>query len=543
MARADIDALLKRHDRAEQKRAMFASLMRDCYAYAMPERDAWTAYGHGQDRQVQVYDSTAIVALGRFANRLQQALFPPQQRWARLSLPPEAAARPEAQDVQVDLEAATDLLFRHVNASAFDQVANEWAQDLAAGVGCMLVEDGRWGQRRPRGPRLRFQAIPSALVAFDEGPWGTVEGVFFVQNVPARLVKRTYPDAQGLPDSVIRAEREEPHREIPLIQATYYDADDDLWRFEVLVKDAKVRIVERQYRTNPWIVTRWSKAPGETHGRGPLTQALPDIRVVNKLMELALKAGSIAVAGVWTALDDGILNPDTIRIAPGAVISVGSNGGARGPSLRGLEMPANFQLNEMLQDKLKTNIRQILMDDPLPPEVQAGITATEIIERMRRFQADTGAFGRLQTDAVTPLITRVVDILDQAGEFGDPRFAGLMDALQDDIIQIQATSPLSQAQDRADVQAVMMLVQGLAGMGEVGAAMLGNAISLERAGAYVAKRSGVAQELIPTEEELRQRAQAAQDQQAGQTLLASPVAAQVAGALAGAATRQPEPAA
>lgn len=535
----EIEALIKRYERADAKRTAFATLMRDCYAYAMPERDAWSSYGYGADRNVMIFDSTAMVAVPRFANRLQQALFPPQQRWSQLDLPSEKAdGSPGAQSEQQALQAATELMFRHVHTSNFDAAIAEWGQDLAAGVGCLLIENGRFGQRRPRGPLLRFQAVPAALIAFDEGPWGTVEGVFFAQKVKARLVERTYPDAKNLPRELQAKIRDTPDEDVELLQCTTYDAADDIWRFEVLVKAERHRIVERRYRTSPWVITRWTKAPGEIHGRGPLTQALPDIRTVNKLMELALRSGAIAVSGVWTAVDDGVLNTDTIRIAPGVVIPVASNAtGGRGPSLRGLEMPGNFALNEAMQDKMKTSIRQMLFDDPLPPEVQAGLTATEVIERVRRFQADTGAFGRLQADAVTPIVLRCVDILDEAGEFAEPRFKGLMNALQDEAIRITATSPLAQAQDRADVQAVLMLVQGLTQMGEVGMRLLRTAISLDRAGPYIAGRSGVPQALIPTREELAQ-----QDQQAGQAaqteqMLGSPVVAQLASALGNAALR------
>lgn len=539
MPAMDIDTLLKRATKADERRARFASLMQDCYAYAMPQRDAWSGYGEGQDRQLLVYDSTAVVAVPRFANRLQQALFPPQQRWARLSLPPELASAPAAQKVQVDLEAATDLAMKHIHASNFDASIAEWGHDLAAGVGCLLIENGRFGQRRARGPLLRFQAVPSALVAFDEGPWGQVEGVFFTQRMQARLVERTYPDAKGIPPALRTKIAQEPDADVELLQATTYDAQEDIWRFEVVAKDDKARIVERRYRTNPWTITRWTKAPGETHGRGPLTQALPDIRTLNKIVELSLQAAALSIGGVWTAEDDGVLNPDTVVIAPGTIIPVRRNGGAGGPSLRRLEEGSNFALSEALQQQLRTNIRQMLFDDPLPPEVQAGLTATEVIERVRRFQADTGAFGRLQADAVAPIIMRVIDILEEAGEFADPRFKGLMDAVKQDTIRIVATSPLSQAQDRADVQAVLSLVQGLTSMGEPGMALLKSAVNLDRAGAYVAERSGVPHSLIPTDEELTAQDEAQQAQQQTQQVLQSPAVAQVAGALAGGAMRAP----
>lgn len=533
MAAAD-PSLIRRAEAAERKRDAFAALMRDIYAYAMPERDGWNAYGYGADRQVKVYDSTAVIATGRFANRLQQALFPPQQRWAQLALPPEMTGELAA-DIGRDLEAATDILFAHIHASNFDQVINEWALDLAAGVGCLLVENGRLAMRRPGAPLLRFQAVPAALVAFDDGPYGTVEGIFFQQKVAGRLVERLYPDA-ALPDALGRAVQNEPEREVELLQATVYDAGQDDWAMTILHRASKDVLATRRYRTCPWIVTRWSKSPGEAHGRGPLAAALPDIRVLNKVMELYLRSASFAVTPAYTVADDGVLNAATIRLAPGALIPVRSNGGPMGPSLKPLDPPSSFAVSNDLIDKLRTNIRQTLFDDPLPPEVQVGLTATEVIERTRRFQQDTGAFGRLQADAVTPLVIRCLEILDEAGMFAAQRFEGLMRSVRDDVVRIRPVSPLALAQDRADLQAVMGFVQACASLGQPGAEMLAMGLDLRRTGPWAAQRQGVPAQLVPTPQELAAREAAAAEAEQQKQAMASPVLAQAVGNLAPALT-------
>jgi hypothetical protein len=539
VAETAVETLLKRAAKAREKRDAFATLMRDIYAFAMPERDAWNSYAPGQDRvSPKVFDSTAVVATPRFANRLQQAMFPAQQQWCRLSLPEELAAVPEAQDVQRDLAALTNRLFAHVHVSNFDLVANEFCQELAAGTACMLIQNGRLATKRSRGPLVRFECIPAALVAFDEGPWGTAEGVFFDQELPARLVRRTYPDATGLPDSVTTAEREDPERPVKLLQATTYDPDDDVWRMDVIVEADKARIARRKFRTSPWIIVRWTKAPGEVHGRGPLTQALPDIRTLNKLVELFLKNTSLQVAGVWTAADDGVLNPGTVRIVPGAVIPVRSNGGPAGASLQRLQVGADFQLSDILRQQMQTNIRQVMFDDPLPPEVVAGVTATEIIERIRKFQQDTGAFGRLQADAVAPIVTRCLDILEEAGELADPRFAGLMDALRGDAVRIRAVSPLAAAQDQTEAQAVLSFAGGATRLGDYGLRMMRAGLDPDRAGRFVAEKMGVPHELIPTEKELQQQDQTAQQAEQLKQLLASPAVAQVMGQVARGAVDQ-----
>ncbi|MFN7000503.1 MAG: portal protein, partial [Elioraea tepidiphila] len=523
-------ALIRRVEVAERKRDAFAALMRDIYAFAMPERDAWNAYGYGADRQVKVYDSTAVIAAGRFANRLQQALFPPQQRWAMLALPPEMARR-DGGDVARDLDAATELMFAHIHASNFDQTINEWALDLAAGVGCLLVENGRQASRRPGAPLLRFQAVPSGLVAFDEGPLGTVEGVFVRQSIPARLVGRTYPDAT-VPPRVAEMARRDPEKPVELLQATVYDPDEDRWRMVVAERGEWEVIAERRYRTSPWIVTRWSKSPGEAHGRGPLAAALPDIRTLNKLMELTLAAASLSVYGVWTVADDGVVNPAAIRIQPGAVIPVRSNGGAMGPSIAPLRAAADFGVARELMERLQVAIRQTMFDTPLPPEIQTGITATEIIERMRLFQQDTGAFGRLQADAVQPLVVRVMDILDEAGLLAGPRFAGLAQLLRADEVRVRAVSPLAQAQDRADVQAVMGFLAGATSLGPIGQDIIARGVALDRIGPWLAERNGVPPDLIPTAEELAERERAVAERQSAEAAMASPVLAQAVGNLA-----------
>lgn len=530
---AQIDPALKqRATAAEKKREAFSALMKDIYRYAMPERDGWNSYALGADRSGrQVYDSTAVISTGRFANRLQQSLFPPQQTWCALDLPPEVKSADGAAVQLRDLELATHLVFGEITASNFDQSVNEWAMDLAAGVGCLLVENGRLSTGRAGAPLFRFQAVPAAMVAFDEGPQGTVEGVFVTQTLPARLVRRTYPDAD-IPDDLAQIERDTPEHLVELLQATVYDQDEDRWRMVIAERKGGEVLAERFYRTSPWIVTRWSKSPGEAYGRGPLAAALPDIRVLNKVMELYLAAASLDVYGVWTVADDGVVNTATLNIVPGAVIPVRSNGGAMGRTIDALRSGTNYAVAGELIERLQTNIRQILFDAPLPPEIQAGITATEIAVRQRQFQQDTGAFGRLQADAVTPLMVRLVDIADEAGLLAPKRFAWINRALRQNLLRVRSISPLAMAQDRADVEPVIAFLQAASALGPLGPQLIETGINMAAVGPWLAKRSGVPAELIPTADELAERQEQQQQQETTTAALQSPVLAQVAGNLA-----------
>jgi len=535
-----VEALLKRAEKAEMKRDAMVSLMREVYKFTMPERDNWSSYGIGQDRTNFVYDSSGVSGASRFANRLQMTVFPAGQRWSMLSLPEEKQGSDEAKRLQIDLQEATKIMFRHVHASNFDAEISPVCHDIGAGVGIMLVENGRYGQKRSSAPLLRCQAVPPALVAFDEGPWGTVEGVFFTQTMAGRLITRTYPDAK-LPKEMSEVIAAKPEDDVTLLQATTYDAKKLRWVFQVIDRAGKEVLVTRSYRTNPWIIIRWTKVSGESHGRGPLMQALPDIRVANKLMELMLISGSFDADPTYTAVDDGVVNTDVLGIVPGQIVPVRSNGGTFGPSIKMLERPGSLQFSDALLDRMHTRVRQLLFDNPLPPEVQVGLTATEIVERMRLFQQDTGSFGRLHQDAVVPLTLRFVDILEEAGEFPPDRFPKLFEALRGNQVQTRVVSPIARAQDQADVQVVMSMIGGATRLGEFGVRMLLAAINPEKAGVYIANRSGVPAELIPSESETTGRLKAAAEAEQNRTLATSPVVAQVAGAVAGGAVAQGAP--
>lgn len=296
-----------------------------------------------------------------------------------------------------------------------------------------------------------------------------------------------------------------------------------MWRYEALVEADKAKLAERRYRTNPWIVTPWLCAPGEIEGRGPLVQALGDIKTLNKVKELVLKNASLAVAGVYTVVDDGVLNPATIKVQPMTFIPVQTNGGTRGPSIAPLPRSGDFSVAELVIQDLQAAIKKAMFDNQLPPDGGPPRSATEIVQRMKELQQDIGApFGRLNSNFIAPYITRVLDILDEAGELVLPLKVNGRE------VSIHPVSPLAQAQNLDDVQRVADVFSVLAPLGPQA---LSRGLKLDEAPRYVAEKLGVPASLIPSAEEVAAMAKAEQQAAAAQTLATSPVAARVAGNL------------
>lgn len=532
MAALDLDTVLARARKARERKDRFRALLQDCYRYAMPERDAFSHYAEGQRRDLHVYDSTAVMATTRFANRLQSVLCPPGRRWALLR---PGADVPESLHAEVarKLEQDTDRMFAQIHRSNFDAAVNEMFHDLAASTGFMLVEASVPG--RDSDPLLRHTAVPSGLVAWEEGPFGQVEGVYYTLRLAARNVARSFPDMKEPPAALTHRASEQPNDEIEILLATYFVPERERYCMDAIWEEGKTRLVVREYRTNPWIVVPWLRAPGEIEGRGPLVQALADIKTANKVVELVLKNATFAVNGVYTAVDDGVVNPGTIRIVPGTVIPVGSNGGARGPSLAPLPRSGDFTVAELVLEKLQSGIKKSLFDAQLPPDVGPVRSATEIVQRMKELQQDIGApFGRLISNFVVPYVKRVLDILDQAGELVIPL---KMDGRE---VAIQPVSPLANAQNLDDVQVIAEAVQLLAPFGPQAVA---RGLKLDDVPRQIAEKLGVPASLIPSAQEIAAMARQEQELRAAEALAGSPVVAKIAGALAAPAARtQPAPA-
>ena len=147
------------------------------------------------------------------------------------------------------------------------------------------------------------------------------------------------------------------------------------------------------------------KVAGEIYGRGLLLTALPDIKTLNKTKELLLKNATLSVMPVFTAQDDGVLNPHTVKIVPGAIIPVARNGGSQGESLRPLPRAGDFNVSQLIINDLRMSIKQILLDESLPPDNMSARSATEIVERMKELSQNLGsAFGRLINETMIPIV-------------------------------------------------------------------------------------------------------------------------------------------
>jgi hypothetical protein len=258
------------------------------------------------------------------------------------------------------------------------------------------------------------------------------------------------------------------------------------------------------------VISRYMKVAGEIYGRGPLMTALPDIKTLNKTIELLLKNASLAVAGVYTAADDGVLNPNTVKLVPGAIIPVARNGGPQGPALQALPRSGDFNVSQLVINDLRSNIKRILLDESLPPDNMSARSATEIVERMKELAQNLGsAFGRLINETMIPLVAKILEVMDERGLIDMPlRVNGLE-------VKVVPVAPLAMAQNMEEVNAILQYTQLMVSgqFGSDGQLALKNDAVVD----YIGDKLGVPAIVRNTREEravLMEEAQQIQQQQA-----------------------------
>lgn len=518
MPRLKTERLVKRMNVATARKDLWRSYLNDAYSLALPNRNLFdrpmgdtAGRTPGEERNTAVYDGTLQNATLRLANRLQSDLTPPFHKWADFVPGPFLTANAnedEIEEARKILAGVRDAVFSAIHLSNFDTSVNEFYLELATGMGVMmLVEDSRPGKAP-----FHFITVPRAQVAVEDGTLGGFSATYRVHKMDPRDFEERFGEDFIKPDGFDRylSDHDEKDGEEELREAVYYDAKDDLWYYDVLWKGSTgssnqtdqdwTRIVEKEMDDTPFIVARWMKVAGEAEGRGPVLAALPDAKTANKVVEFILRNAAFAVSGFWLARNDGILNPYTVRVQPGAVIPVGSTGGSLGASLQSADFGGRFDVAQLVLEDLRMQIKQAMLDNSLPPETGAVRSATEIIARMRDLVRDVGSpFGRLMTEFLRPTLQKVLNSLVRRKLIN---LDGGSINLSGGNVAMTINSPLAREQDLNDVEQTLNWAQITKAI--VGEQLAPVSIKVESVGGYLAPKMGVAPELVRPKREAEQ---------------------------------------
>ncbi len=485
-----LDRIRKRYESAKREHDLFRRLWEDAYQYALPARTKFTGSTQGENRAADIFDATAVVSLHEFASRLQSGLTPTFSRWTRLR-PGQDIPEAQRDDIDKQLDGITEEVFAVLHRSNFDSQAHEAYMELGVGTGTLLADEDP-------DDFIRFQAVPLTQLMLDRGAGGTIDGRFRRRDMTARELKGEYPKAT-LPQNVEQCFAQNRDDKFEVRDATFkvnpQARFEEKYRYLCWLENPKTILADEEYEgpgSCPWINFRWSVAAGETYGRGPLLNCLPDIKVANALVQFTLMNAEMATVGLWQAADDGVITPSLIRLTPGAIIpkAPGSMG------LQPLAPAARFDVANLILGDLRNNIKTALYHDTLGPPTGTPMSATEVSERMQDLYRRMGsAYGRLQRELVQPVVRRVLYILRKKGRIKVPSLNGR-------VIEIRAESPLSSAQNQQDVMRFQGFASTLAqtfGPQQVIAVLNG-----ARTAQWLRSQYGLDASLVNNEEEMQQ---------------------------------------
>jgi len=430
--------MLKRFNAANSRKALWIDVLQQAYQYALPQREEfYSNQREGQKKNEEVYDSTAINGLQRWASRMVATIMPPWRQWAT-AVPGSEIPDEEKEQAKVLLEQITDTLFAAFNHSALATQAHEAILEAGVSTGALLFQEGDDDQP------FDIVAVPASQIVPEEGPDGTIETVFREWDVPGRLIERKWPDAK-IPHTVQQEIKNKPDSKHKIIEGTIYNNETKGYDYKVMIKRGMQIIVEREEEVSPWIVFRTSVMPGEILGRGPIMQALPDILTANKVVEFTLRRAAIDIAGIYTHVNDGAINPYTIQLVPNSLIPVSSNA-TENPTLRRLDTGGGIDVSQIVLADLRANINDALYSNQLGPVEGPTKSATEISIRQQELVQTAGAtFGRLQTELLEKLIKRGLYILQRLGKVAPFKLDGKE-------VTLRYESPLARAQDAEEIQ-------------------------------------------------------------------------------------------
>jgi hypothetical protein len=262
--------------------------------------------------------------------------------------------------------------------------------------------------------------------------------------------------------------------------------------------------------------------PGSILAVGPMFEALPDAKTLNQYEFFILANADMQTAGMWGAVDDGVVNPRTIKVGPRRVIIMASK-----DSFFGLTPPGRMDEAQKLKLDKVAAVRKVLMTDQLQvapdrPQMTFGEFAGRV-EILRQLLGPI--YGRLQSEYLQPLVERCFGLAWRAGVFPPPP-----ESLAGRPFKVEYLSPVARAQKLQDVAAMDKYEMSLGLHAQAGLTDALDLYDWDEARRMRAERLGVPLKLIPEEDavaatrEARAKQQAAQ-QQAATMLEAAKVAA------------------
>lgn len=529
----------KRKEQLKARRTIVDETWRQCFRMTHPLRGAgFEAMGVVADTQQlasaarsaasELLDSTGTDSADTLASGLVSGSTPANSRWLGYD------AGDETDEERRWLDETAEIQWENIHASNYDAVAFDCMLDLViAGMFPMFCDEAPGG-----GYRFEQWALANSYFAASVAG-GAVDTVFNEFPMSAEQAVNAYGES-NLSEKLRQLAKTKPDDQVTFVRCVYPRSGTPGYTQGKLARnlpiasvhyelDTKKVVRESGYHEQPIGVPRWNVIPGSVYAFGQVFKALPDLKTLNEVVRYDLANMDLAIAGMWGAVDDGVLDARNLKVGPRKVVVM-----AEKDNLWPLKPGSDFQIAALEIQRLQAAVRKLMMADQLEPQAQAGQpkTATEIVVRVELIRQLLGpVYGRMLSEYLQWLAARTFGLGYRAGIFSPaPR------SLMKRVMSLRYMSPLARAQKAQDVVAMDRYEQALGLQVQAGLTDAADVYEWDLSRRERAELLGVPAKLIPDQdvidERRKKKAEAAAEVQQQQTMAGMAVNAMAQGGAA-----------
>ena len=441
---AKASAVIEGYGKEKSRRATWEAHWDEIARLVSPKDDVfYTKHTPGDKRTGEVFDTTAIIGLSRYASFMDSILTPRNQKWHGLA--PSNPELKKVHEVSVWFDQLTELVFKNryrPQANFASQNYEVLRSEGAFGTGGLIINDSLDGGSK-------YKSIHLSELFCVENAEGLIDTVYRFLPLTAKKAKEMF-DESRLPEKIREGKGSDPADTFDFI---HYIAPNPDYDPESLAPDKKryiscyvaveERLVVREggFNTFPIAIARAETSPLEVYGRSPAMMVLPAIKMLNQMKKTDIRMVHRTVDPTILMKDDGSVR--SIDMRPGKHIIGGLDRNGQ-PTIMPFNAGARVDINEAKMEIERAEINRAFLVDLFLMQVEREMTATEVLHRSKEQSLLlSSTTGRLESEYLSKIIEREIDILQTSGQL-PPMPPELEEAGGE--WEVEYTNPMSRAQ-------------------------------------------------------------------------------------------------
>lgn len=514
------EALVVLDDQLRGQRNNFDGLWQDLARYLLPYDATFTEKpAQGSERTRYILDSTGPRSLELFAAFLHNLLNNPSKQWFGIRVPdPRGTGINERPAVRRWREASRNSMLASMEQARIYTALHSAYLYLGAFGTSVIFSHITNGSYRIRSYHLSTCSIR-------EGENELIDTVLRQQNFTPRTAAQRWPDQDLGPAVTRQSKQKSKPKTVTFMHSVFPTTDQELMElvpepdrgrlkqfFDYasvwINREDRMTVAIGGYDEFPYAVSRWYRTSHEVWGRSPGMTALPEIRMLNRMVDTTLRGAEKLVDPPLKIPDGALVSP--VRLMPGGMTF--TDGEVNIDTL----VPRGASRIDVADGLLRIS-RETVRDSffvPLFLTPESPVkTATQVLQETgERNRAASPMLVRQEDELFNPLIRRNYNLLGRAG---------LLPPAPEEVlergVEIEYFSPLAGSRQEEDALNILRVFEQIAPWAQIDPGAF-DEFNVPRTAQFVADALSAPETIRSTEAEKRGlRAARQQQSQAAQT--------------------------